>query len=72
MDENLKPAIFITEAPEFDEIQGLEYMTWLVWIGMDLDDDPDDYMRCFSLDAAWDEADSLRRKHPDYEFVGLS
>jgi hypothetical protein len=71
-EENLKPAIFISESPEFNEEQGTEYMTWIVFIGMDLFDDPDDYTRCFSFEAAWNEADRLRRLHPDYEFVGLS
>lgn len=68
--KNSDLAIFITEAPEFDEYQGIEYMTWIVFIAEDIDDDVK-YTRCFSLDSAWDLAFEIKRKNPQYELVGL-
>jgi len=70
--DNQKKAIFITEAPDFNEEQGTEFMTWIVFTAMEIDDDSEDYTRCFTIEAAFEEADQLKRKHPDYEYVGLT
>jgi len=68
-------AIFILDDTDFNEEQGIESLIYHVFIAEDFMDGADeDYksysMICYSLDSAYDYAESLAKKFPSIEFVG--
>ena len=72
--ENLNPAIFIDESPEYNPEEGTESMSYVVYVAQEFDEDPINeggYIRCWDLDEAYKIAGEIKRKHPYYEFVGL-
>ena len=76
-DNKQQPAIFIIDDTDFDEMQGTESLIYNVFIG------GDDFMngtlegfesydrKCYSFDSAIDYADSLNKKFPKFEYVGM-
>ena len=72
--ENLKPAIFIDESPEFNPEEGTESMSYVVYCALEFDDDPinkEGFIRCWTLDEAYNIAEEFRQKYPSYEYVGM-
>ncbi len=68
-------AIFILDDTDFDQEQGTESLIYHVFIAEDFMDGEDENYKsfsrvCYSLDTAWDHAQSLKKKFPKFEFVG--
>ncbi len=69
-------AIFILDDTDFNEEQGIESLVWMVFIGDDFvngtSEGFEQYDRkCYSQESAFDYADTLAKKFPSFEYVGM-